>query len=212
MKKIYFVRHAESEGNVGPVRQGDLTPLSDKGKQQTELIANRCKNLTFDRIVSSPQTRAKNTAEAIHAATLKPLSTNDLLIERKRPSIFVGKPKDDPDAVAADLEMIKRFHEADWRHSDEENFHDLKKRAQLFLASLETLPDENLLIVTHGVFLRMIAAVIFFGDELTSREYWNFYVTLIHENTGITVFEKIKFDNEDPRWKLITWNDHAHLG
>lgn len=212
MKKIYFVRHAESEGNVGTVRQGALTPLSDKGKQQIDLIAERCKKLAFDQIISSPQTRAKNTAEAIHKATHKPISINDLLIERKRPSMFEGKSKDDPDALAADQEMIKRFHEADWRHSDEENFLDLKQRAQQFLAYLETLSDEHLLIVTHGVFLRMIAAVIFFGEELTSREYWNFYVTLIHENTGITVFEKIEYGNEAPRWRLITWNDHAHLG
>lgn len=153
MKKLYFVRHAESEGNVGILRQGHSTPLTERGNEQAFLVAERFKNIEIDRIISSPQIRAKSTAEAIQKVTNKPLDFSDLLIERKRPSIFEGKPKDIPEAVTADKEMKERFHETDWRYSDEENFSDLKKRALKFLEYVDTLPEENILLVTHGVFL-----------------------------------------------------------
>lgn len=212
MKRVYLVRHGESEGNIGLLRQGSSTPLSEAGKKQVEAITKRFENISIDRIISSPQTRAKHTAEAINRVLNKPIEFSDLLIERKRPSSLIGKPKQDPSVLEIDEQIKKHFHDTGWRHSDEENFQDLKNRAILLFKHIESLEEQNILLVTHGVFMRMIASYIVLGEKLTSHQYWDFFVVLKMNNTGITILEQSQFGKEEPRWHIITWNDYAHLG
>lgn len=212
MKKVYLVRHGESEGNVGPLRQGSLTPLSEAGEKQAESVTKRFENIFINKIISSPQTRAKHTAEAINRVLNKPIEFSDLLIERKHPSSLIGKPKKDPAVLEIDEQINKHFHDIEWRHSDEENFQDLKNRAVQLFKHIETLEEQNILLVTHGVFMRMIASYIILGEKLTSQQYWDFFVVLEVSNTGITILEQSQFGEEEPRWHIVTWNDHAHLG
>ncbi|MBR6530989.1 MAG: histidine phosphatase family protein [Clostridia bacterium] len=57
---LYIIRHGESQGNVGlDVEDPHLTDL---GKKQAELLALRLRNVNFDAILSSPLTRAIQTA------------------------------------------------------------------------------------------------------------------------------------------------------
>lgn len=57
---LYIIRHGESQGNVGiNVPDPELTKL---GKKQAELLALRLRNIKFDAILSSPLTRAIQTA------------------------------------------------------------------------------------------------------------------------------------------------------
>lgn len=53
-KKIYLIRHGESEGNIGPIRQSPESPLSKEGEKQAQIIAERISNLKFDLLISSP--------------------------------------------------------------------------------------------------------------------------------------------------------------
>jgi broad specificity phosphatase PhoE len=212
MKKLYLVRHAESEGNIGMIQQGPSTPLSEQGNQQTALIAERCKTIDIDCILSSPQTRAKTTAEAISRAIGKDIEYSDLLIERKKPTAIIGIDRNSAEFTAVEDLIHDNFHNLDWKHSDEENFLDLKSRAAQLLAHANSLSEENILMVSHGVFMVMVIAYVMFGDELTSEEFWKMFVGTEHNNTGITVLKQSKFKDEPIRWKLLTWNDHAHLG
>ena len=211
MKKIYFVRHGESEGNVGTVLQDGLSPLTTKGRKQAELVANRLKNVRIDKILASPQTRAKTTAEIINNVLKIEIEFSDLLKERKWPSTVVGKPKDDLETRMVEQQINSNLHNLDWRHSDEENFLDLKKRALKVLKHVDAIQEENILLVSHGIFLRMFTAIILLGPELTSHEWWKFFINTVTNNTGVTVFSEFKFREEAPHWQLISWNDHAHL-
>lgn len=211
MKTIYFVRHAESEGNIGAVRQGPQTPLSEDGNKQAEIVAKRFSTIHIDKFLSSPQKRAKHTAETINKVLNKEIEFTDLLIERKRPSIVIGMDKKSPLVLEVEEKINKNMHVLDYRYSDEENFSDLKNRAIELFNYINNLTEENILIVTHGIFLRMILAYVILGKNLTSHEYWNFFVTLEVSNVGISVFKQEKFGDEDPYWKLITWNDKSHL-
>jgi broad specificity phosphatase PhoE len=211
MKKIFLVRHGESEGNISTLRQSSISPLSEAGEKQAESVTKRFENISIDKIISSPQTRAKHTAEAINSVLNKQIEFSDLLIERKRPSSLIGKPKKDPFVLEIDKQIDEHFHEIGWRHSDEENFEDLKNRAIKLFEYIETLKDENILVVTHGVFMRMIAAYIVLGKKLTSHEYWEFFIVLEVGNTGVTVLEQSQFGGEESRWHIVTWNDQSHL-
>lgn len=211
MKKIYLVRHGESLGNVGSFRQGPEATLTDEGTKQAISVAGRFKDVKIDKIFSSPQMRAKLTAEAIAKELNKEIIFSDLLIEKKVPTAIVGKQRTDPFVVDVDKQIRENIHNLDWKHSDEENFLDLKERAKKFFEMIESQEEENILVVTHGIFMRCLAAYVMFGDELTSQEYWRTYITLWMNNTGVTVFEQFKFKEEKPRWNIITWNDHSHL-
>lgn len=79
---FYFLRHGETTWNAVGRTQGQLdAPLSDKGRAQALQAAAVLKGEPIARIVSSPLSRARDTAEAAAKATGAPLSFDDELME-----------------------------------------------------------------------------------------------------------------------------------
>jgi broad specificity phosphatase PhoE len=105
------------------------------------------------------------------------------------------------------------------RVEDGENFDDLKSRALAALDFLERRPEENILVVTHGFFLRVLAASVLFGGNLTGEFLRAFALGMLTKNTGLFVFENNpevarssgQFYTTASRWRIMVWNDHAHL-
>lgn len=67
--KIVYMHHAERERNAHaawgtPERTFD--EITDLGKRQTELLAERLKNEKITAIITSPYTRCRHTAEIIN--------------------------------------------------------------------------------------------------------------------------------------------------
>ena len=63
---FYFVRHGESEGNAARVFTGQTdSPLTERGRQQAETVAEELAEVKFDRIVSSDLSRTRDTAAVI---------------------------------------------------------------------------------------------------------------------------------------------------
>lgn len=212
MKTIYFVRHGESEGNIGPIRQTASAPLTEKGINQAHIIADRCAKIPVDILLSSTMERAKQTTLIISEKIQTPVEYSELFIERRRPSEVLGQPKESPEAKEINNLIKENFTKPNWKFSDEENFADLKQRALKSLEYITQKSEENILVVTHGYFLKVIAACILLGENITSSECQKILENLapVH-NTGITV---IKYDelNKNNPWNIIVWNDYSHLG
>ncbi len=210
-KKIYFIRHGESEGNSGPIRQSGSAHLTERGREQAAFMGKRCKSLPIQILVSSTMTRAQETADIIREETGLEIVSSVLFMERRRPSYQTGKVKDDPKSLEIDQLVFNNFAKPGYRHSDEENFDDLKTRAIAALRYLSDRPEEHIGVVTHGFFMRIVMAVVVFGESLTAQECERFLRTFYMENTGLTI---LGFDGlrEDPQWWVWIWNDHAHLG
>ena len=210
MKTIYFVRHGESEGNIGTHYQEESTPLSDNGRIQAIALGERAKRLPIDSIIASTMVRAQETAQAISEATNIAVDSSDIFIERRRPSEQINQLKNGPQAMEAEEAIIRNSGITGYRYSDEENFDDLMRRAKEALLYLENYPGSEILVVTHGVFLRVLVLYSIFGEGTTEREFKGILNALTCSNTGLTV---LKWDSEkDSPWSLLTWNDHAHLG
>ena len=67
---ITLLRHGESVGNAESRWQGQAEfPLTDRGRSQALALAERWKNekMKFDFVISSPLSRARETAEIIAA-------------------------------------------------------------------------------------------------------------------------------------------------
>lgn len=211
--KVYFVRHGESEFNTKNLHQHAEVPLTEKGLEQASFIAKRIAGIRVDHMFASPYLRARQTAEIIAKKINKKIEFSDLIVELHRPSELVGYSYTDPFALEIKKKIKEHLDDAEWHYSDEENFYDFKRRAEKFIALLEKRFDaENVLVVTHGHITRMIMAVMFCKVEqdlvLSPELFHRFETFYMTRNTGITLCEK----KSGKDWKLLTWNDHAHLG
>jgi phosphohistidine phosphatase len=74
--QIYFIRHGIAADPEDYKRDADR-PLTDKGRQKTQAIAQRLQELKlqFDEIITSPLVRAHQTAEILLEADLAPQLT-----------------------------------------------------------------------------------------------------------------------------------------
>jgi broad specificity phosphatase PhoE len=207
MKTVYFVRHGSTAQLEAAAYQNHDVPLSALGMKQGEVVAERFATVPVDVIFSSAMARAEKTAQKIAEAKKLPVEPLSVFNEILRPSAIRGKMRDDPVVARIFAEVKEYFSDPSRRHSDEENFYDLKTRALEALAFLESRAENRILVVTHGVFLKMVLGAMMFGDALSAQEHGGIDRFFFPSNTGIT---KCVF--KDGRWRLMTWNDDAHLG
>ena len=205
-KHIYFVRHGQSEYNVSPVTLPHDTALTPLGEAQAELCASRCAMIDFDVIFSSSYGRAKMTAEAISRKTGKPVEIDDLLLEYRYPDAIIGLPKKGgPDH----LEMLSG---TETRYAGGELYDDLKIRAEKTLALFESRNETSFVVVSHSFLLFAVLTSLIFGKEATFREFERLNCSMRLSNTGVTHCTFDPERKEGKKWKVVTWNDDAHLG
>lgn len=101
----------------------------------------------------------------------------------------------------------------EWRHSDEENFADLVSRVQMGLKHVEKLPEEHIAIFSHGFTMKMVFAYVLLGERLDGQIFQeNFLPAKSIANTGVLHLQYTDHPRKQQKyWKLISWNDHAHL-
>jgi broad specificity phosphatase PhoE len=203
---LTLVRHGESEGNASGVHQPSSVGLSERGRQEARAVAQRLSGEAFDTIVSSPFARALQTAEIIGQTLHQPIVQSTLFVEIKRPTEIEGLPMAAAEVVAIKDRILDNWHDAAWRHSDEETFFDLRSRAIEALEFIDRQRVEHLLIVTHGEFMRMLMCVMVLGDGLQPQIFKPWRAFLSTSNTAIT-----RCEYRHGEWRLIIWNDHIHL-
>jgi alpha-ribazole phosphatase len=147
MAELILVRHAESEANAASVWQGrSESLLSETGKGQAARLGARFRD-GFDLVVSSPLSRAVDTAKAI---------SNDIVIDERLTEIDLGR-WDGLGFVEMreryQLELAEVSRRADLRFGETgETFAELTERAWIAVESLlDRLGDQGTaLVVTHG--------------------------------------------------------------
>lgn len=213
MKKIYFVRHGESDANAGgPIKPENEIALTELGHQQATFVGERATKLDAQIIIASPLLRARQTAEHIASVTGLLIETSELLIERRYPSGQQGRTIHDPIVKEICHLLEVRFGEDDSIHSDEEMFEEIRDRAVRALDYLKNRPEETIIVVTHSIFLRMLLGAALYGPSVTRREGGKLLNVFRTKNTALSWFEYDEEKNPDVPWTIRTWNDHAHLG
>ena len=130
----------------------------------------------------------------------------ELLGERKNPSEIVGKQKDSVEVRLITDKIDNTFHDDDLRYSDEENFTDLKMRARNLLKYIEERPEKNLIMVTHGIFLKMFVSYMLYGERMKASDYVRLSYENDMDNAGIVVCSCTTHWFKKPTWKLLLWN------
>ena len=146
--------------------------------------------------------RAVQTAREIS----KDVQTNPLFAEVKKPKEVVGKPKENEETKEI-LKKIAEMHVVDpsWHYSDEENFEDLKSRGLRALEYLQNLDLENVVVVSHGNFIALMAGLMLFGESYPIDISLRLKSFMRLSATGVSIFTY-----EDDKWKLQCWNDTSH--
>lgn len=208
--RIYIIRHGVTEANADNVRQSGEGQLSQEGIQQARALAERLSNVTVDSIFTSPFPRARQTADIISARVKQLLvQESPYLVEVRYPSEVIGKPKDDPRSVRIIDTIQEHYGEEGWRYSDEETFEEFIGRAHTVLDYIAKTGFQNVVVVSHERFIRVLVGVILLGHEFTPGVFRTVRKNLYVSNTGITVCQQ--FGEGGGPWRLMTLNDHSHV-
>ena len=208
-KLIYFVRHGETKGNVLHVTQGEKGGLTERGREQALETARR---FPKDKgrpqvIIASPYERTRETAEIIGRELRVKVKYSDLLKERRNPTEFIGVSKSDPKLRHVMDRIDNSFRDDNYRYSDEENFMDLKTRAKKLLNFIKWRPHKRIMLVSHGFFLKMIAAYMTYGDGLTASQYNTLSYFNPVNNAGMAIASYTRHWLKKDEWKILIWND-----
>lgn len=204
---IYFVRHGESTENAFRIFDEMDSPLTDLGNKQAKYLAQRFKKVKLDIIYSSDMLRAVQTAKEVNQYHNVDHLRTKLIREKKLPSELYKLSESDEKAKKVMSLIRSNIHDENFRYKDQETFLDLKSRVFKFIHKLEKLNLDNVLVVAHGYVLRSVVGYILFGDEYDSHRFVSLKDNFLTVNTGVTLCKYSKTAG----WKLLTWNDHAHL-
>ncbi len=167
MTTLYFMRHAESEANLADILASQIDfPLTNKGMQDaTQIAAEFQEQFQIDHIISSPLTRALQTAAPFEKINKLTLTTDARVIEQDL-GVYAGK-------TYAQLEHEENYcHDRslrwDWvPEGNGESYSMIEKRLQSFFNDMFLREEENILVITHAVTLRMVKAIL----QNTQPEY-----------------------------------------
>ncbi|MFS0654975.1 histidine phosphatase family protein [Bacillus sp. 179-C3.3 HS] len=188
MTTICLVRHGETDWNAAKRIQGRTDiPLNETGRWQAEQTGRYLKDFHWDVIISSPLSRAKETAQLIQQHVQAPLLIMDDFIER-----------DYGDAEGMSFEeRQKRF--PDKQYPNMEPLTDMQNR---MLEGIQTLhasyPNQKILIVAHGAAIHALLSAI--ADEHVGLRETKL------ENACLNHIEWL-----DGKWELREFNVVSHF-
>ena len=236
-QRFVVIRHGESQTNATDIFQAgnqyDSDPLTPLGMEGARRLAERFAALPVDVVLSSNYLRARTTAGLIAEATQAPhlvpvqkdsswvdLPADDpevrdrasLLREIDVPSELQGLKFDDPRAKKIEHAAMSVADQPDGHYSDEENLHDLWRRAEEIRRNLEERTTRLTVVVAHGGILKVWLAHLMFtavrGLDTPQQlsAYRGFTRLGWWDNTGVL---SLKY-NTDEGW-LWLMTDVQHL-
>ncbi len=206
-KRIYFVRHGETEGNLNKSFQFPDTPLTEAGHQGAQAVAERFRHVLVDELIVSPFLRTQQTAEHIYNVVQKPSVTFEAFHERMQPVSVRGKRFDSEKGSRYLQEYTSLYTDAQVTQEGFENYYAVQARVVACIAMLEQSDKENIVVVSHGAFIRSVTSFLLLGKQADILHMMAIDAALhTMNNAGVT-----EFTYENGIWKLFTWNDHAHF-
>jgi probable phosphoglycerate mutase len=202
MTRIYIVRHAEAEGNRKHIFQGRTdADVSEKGILQLEKLRERFKNISYDKVYSSPLKRAFKTAEYANYYQKKPITCVDGL-EEINAGDWEKKSYDKLPELYPEEYRNWTLEPWNFRAPNGESMRDVNNRIwSTVLTIVKENKDKTLLITSHGCVIRnFICRAMGLPLEKMRDVSWI-------ENTAISTVE---FDS-DFASHVVKFNDYSHL-
>jgi alpha-ribazole phosphatase len=199
--KLILIRHGETLWAKENRYQGHTdVELSERGRKQVKLLAKRLAKEKITAIYASDLQRASETAKAI--AKFHSLKVKETPLLREI-SFGDWEGLKFEEIEARDKELVKKWKNdlPNFRPPQGESLPELKARAEKFLQKiLKRHKGENIIVVSHGGFIRIILCSLFNLDF--SKFFWR-----IKQDLG--AINIIEFFEGEPVISLL--NDTCHL-
>ena len=186
--KVVLLRHGESVYNVEKRLPGQRDFLTLKGKLQIESLKEDLLKFNFNKIISSDERRAVESAEIISRWYKKSFKMLPLIRE-KSSGEFSDKLVDEVDWSLVKGSFLEK------KILGGENVSDVIIRTICFFRKLnESKQGETVLVVSHGTFLRILLSIVFnksIQEYLLNYEFPNAcYMIISRDNEGRWNLEK----------------------
>ncbi len=189
---IGLLRHGQTDWNIDFRLQGTTDiPLNETGVAQARSVAEHFLGTKWDAVVSSPLSRARDTAALVsEIAGLPAVTVEPLLLERAF-GIGEGLTYDEWREKFRDLSVIPGG----------ESLVELADRCwRLLEALLEQYRGQRVLTVSHGALIRKLIELV--SDNTLPREGERF------GNASLSVIKHTAHDG----WQIHAYNPHTYQG
>ena len=198
--RLIAIRHGETEWNVGTRLQGQMdVPLNPRGREQARRVGQALQHDAPQVLVSSDLSRARQTAEAVAAATGLPLQLDAGLRERHF-GIWQGHTHQEVEAGWPEQSARWRRREPDFGPEGGETLQQFFDRVVASATRLARAhAGQTLVLVAHGGVLDCLY-------RAASRIALNAPRTWELPNTGVN---RLLWTGEG--FTLVGWGDVHHL-
>ena len=167
---LTIVRHGQTDANIKRIidGQGIDSPLNNIGLQEAQAAGKALQNLTFNAAYSSDLKRAhktcqiildQNQANSVMAENIK----QEILLREKHFGVFEGQTsyewKAEKGTIGVDFTPKNGESEETLQNRGKEFFQSVLKEVALIDHPVKMVP--NVLIVTHGGFIRQLFSFLF---------------------------------------------------
>lgn len=199
---VILLRHGQSVGNIERRYQGQSDfPLTETGVAQAHALAKRWQRESrgFDAIITSPLTRARQTAEIISEILGVPIEEDPIWMERNN-GVLSGLRPEEAQQKSPRPDFISPFHqiggtgESQWQ---------LYLRAGQAVQNLMDKVPGSYLVVSHGGLLNMVLYTIL---GLTPQA--NFQGPRFQFRNAS--FASLFYRSEEHIWIVERFNDREH--
>lgn len=207
---LILIRHGKTDAYLESKRQSPGSPLGEYGKKQAEALATKLHFSKIDHLYSSDWPRAIQTAEIISKSISKEVKVHPLVHEILKSPILDDIPDDSEINKRFAKELQEHKNDFDWKFDNQgESFNDVILRAKKVLKFLEEEHgSDTVAIVSHGVFIAALVALILLGPEFDDKTFRHVCFSFHIHNTGVSSF---KYNPEKNHWLMTCFNDHSHL-
>ena len=168
VRKIWFVRHAQSEYNKNHLFTGWHDPeLTEKGIEAARSLSVELSRVSFDYVFSSPLKRASSTAKCI-VNNSTDIKYDERLKERSYGD-WSGLNKSDIKEKIGEKQFFSARRGWDTKPPNGESLKDVSLRVGSFINSLPEIG--NILVVSHGNTIRAISVLLGINNEEEVSSY-----------------------------------------
>ncbi len=195
--RLYCARHGESAFNAEGRVQGQLdTPLSDRGRQQSEALATVLASEPMDAIVASPLRRARETADAVSTALGLSVEFDPRLAEINA-GVFQGLVWSEIAARYPDAAARWKSGDPDFVIPEGESRRTLMRRGRAAFEAIRSAGHQHVAVIAHGgLIASALKALLEIPAELHPFAFYNGAVSRLEWSGTL---------------RLITLNERHHL-
>ena len=208
-QEISLIRHGQSTANASGIWQGQLDfPLSEEGRRQAASAGRALKGAKISGVYASPLSRAFETAEimareASFSGEIIPMTG----LSERHGGVLEGHTWAEQEARNPDFaaEFLALPEEERWAFADAETDEEILERFEGALSKIRSrhpVPDDTIVIVTHGGVMRAFLRNRF-GPSVLSG----------HERASNASITRLLYDPADPNAapRLLELASTSHL-